>query len=65
MLCIDYDVDGNYDTGDGSDRYDVPQGDGTLSPAYVHDSPVDSAKIDLAAVRAALYARGAENGEQL
>lgn len=57
VLVIDYDTDGNYDT-EGSDAFvAVRQSDGTKEDARVEPWPVDRAKIDLAAVTAALDAR--------
>lgn len=47
VLVIDYDADG----------FEVPQSDGTKEDAHVEPWPVDCAKIDLAAVAAALDAR--------
>lgn len=62
LLSIDYDTDGNYDTHTG-DCVDVPQSDGSSVPAAVSEWPWDRAKIDLAAVSAALDAK-LEAGEE-
>lgn len=54
VLVIDYDTDNT----EGSDAFvAVPQSDGTKEDAHVEPWPVDRAKIDLAAVTAALDAR--------
>lgn len=49
----------DYDTGDAdeSELLAVPQSDGTLYPAFVHDEAVDRAKIDLPATMRRLEER--------